>query len=859
MKIHSFLYALAASLLCYGSHSWAQDEATEPAPGEATEVASEEEDAEEQEEEKTKGKKKNPMGSYIAKGASVNWGSTSTALMSLQSGISKGLKGASPAEVQKFVSNPRNRLLLAQWMVAFADTQLDEESLAETKSTAQNQLQLAEERLQPEKAALSKLKGEAKKKQLERMKYVLENHKFAETEVNTPWTLKEVYATKSGKKILNAVARNLDWMQAIAFSGECLAPGRAFAILADAAERHPEILKDPLMRDIATATALEFAKYRWNAGKAQERIDYFIENAKKNLLNEVFYTVPFWQMRIICGAKAGDNSNELDSPGNGGAAEVPSMQWSLENIRTTADRFSGSCWRCGYKSYNIFAHSVQGSGYREPFTGMYNRNFHQFTFEVGGVCGGLSHFGAYAAVANGVPALTCGEPGHCSFVVLVGDKWVPAYSLSWERGIHWQPWLKNHRYTCLHMYQELNSPDNAEDNAISDAYRVLGHVQMQRKKAKAALDCYRSAATAQPLNYSAWRDYAQCIATAAPNNVEAWMQMNEDMCRLLVPRYAEVSAEFLRMIVYPAMKEASISGEKALACVNAFWQSAHSMGADKWKIDDLLMSQAQLLGGDSEPNTDALAKVYACMMSHVNTSSVYVSHAVAMGEAVVFHISGKGEDAPKDTPGSPESQALAKELKKINTAFMRTPKGAAGSHPMAGLILAAERTYDTDAFQTLGAEAAADMQAPDMPSHEAFSGELLSEGGVICAKPGAATDNPAEHWGVLTAQGGRVEAADTEETWVAMKLPRDGFISGVAVVMAAGDDAQKQNLQLQISETAEDGSWTNVGAATGMSADRIKRIPTSGEPKAKYIRFLRKGGKGTLQINGIYVYGRRAA
>lgn len=857
MKIHSLLYFLAASLLCYSPLAHAQEETPEPTQTEPEPESAE--DEEEEEKDASGKKKKNPMGSYIAKNASVNWASTSTALSSLQSAITRGLKSTSPADVRKFVSKPKNRLLLAQWMIAFADTQVEVDKLAEARNRAEHALLLAEERLQPEMAAYEKLKGESREKQKERMKCARENYEFAKAEVEIPWEMKEVYASKNGKRVLNTITRNLDWMYAIAFSGECVAPGRIFGIISAAVEKHPQIMKDRLSRDITTAIGLEFAKYKWNSGKALERCNYFITNAEKNLLNENYYTTPFWQMRIIGGAKADSMDNERGGPGNSAAAEVPSMEWALKNIRTTADRFSGSCWRCGYKLFNPFAQSVHGAGYREPYIGMYNRNFHHFTYEIGGVCGGLSHFGAYAAVANGIPALTTGEPGHCSFVVLVGDKWVPAYSLSWERGAHWQPWLGNYRYTSLHLYQELNHPDNEEDYNISNAYRVLGHIQKNRKKAKAAVECFRNAATAQPLNYMAWRDYAQSISALMPSEKEAWIQLNDDLCRLLVPRYAEVSAHLLSAHVYPGMSGANFSREMALSCIHTFWNSVHAMGADKWKMNDLLMAQAKLLHGESDKDVDSLSKAYACMMSHLNTNQTYMSHAVAMGEAVVFDISGKDKDAPKEQPGSPESIALEKEMKKINALFMRTPKGAAGGHPMAGLILAAERTYDTDAFQALGAEAAAEVEAPKMPTFDAFTGKLLSEGGVIYGKPGATSDNPVQHWGVLTPEGGRIEAAEGSNSWVSMKLARDGFISGAVVVMADGAEACKQKLQLQISETAEDGSWENVGAPTAMSGDRVKRISVPGEPKAKFLRFLRKDGEGTLQINGIYVYGRPAA
>ena len=51
--------------------------------------------------------------------------------------------------------------------------------------------------------------------------------------------------------------------------------------------------------------------------------------------------------------------------------------------------------------------------------------------------GALSNLGASAAMANGIPATTMGEPGHCAYAVKIDDTtWQPSYSLSWKRGMH---------------------------------------------------------------------------------------------------------------------------------------------------------------------------------------------------------------------------------------------------------------------------------------------------------------------------------------------------------------------------------------------------------------------------------------
>ena len=62
-----------------------------------------------------------------------------------------------------------------------------------------------------------------------------------------------------------------------------------------------------------------------------------------------------------------------------------------------------------YRGYNAFGDTVQGPMYYMPFKGTFGSDA-EMAIEVGGVCGSLSHVGAAAAIASGIPAMTMGEP-----------------------------------------------------------------------------------------------------------------------------------------------------------------------------------------------------------------------------------------------------------------------------------------------------------------------------------------------------------------------------------------------------------------------------------------------------------------
>lgn len=106
------------------------------------------------------------------------------------------------------------------------------------------------------------------------------------------------------------------------------------------------------------------------------------------------------------------------------------MEYCLEEVSLPAQGYTGACWYSPYLLNTPFGDSIHGPLYYAPFEGGWSSPA-AMVRKVGGVCGSLSNLGASAALANGVPAVTMGEPGHCAYAVLGGEgKWQPAYSLS---------------------------------------------------------------------------------------------------------------------------------------------------------------------------------------------------------------------------------------------------------------------------------------------------------------------------------------------------------------------------------------------------------------------------------------------
>lgn len=770
-----------------------------------------------------------------------DWQNPQTLRSELSAKILKRLKGNDEHSIKSFLKSEYNRLLLANWQLVHAEI-LSESAYQEYQKIQESLLSAKKRTLEAIAQELPELTGTAAESSRYRMDKLNREIAEIEDELRQPMRMADVAKRPRASRLITLMANDLGWIGDVVYSGECIMPGRMLNMLANMMERYTRMLPDDRMpRDIATATALEYARFGWTVNNACERAEYFVRNWRRDRLHRAFDTLPFWQRRVVCGWK-GDHSS----------GKPESLNWALTHVHLNAERYTGCCWRCGYVLNNVYGDGVQGADYGAPFEGMYTDNHHKYTQEVGGVCGGLSHFGASAACANGIPGLTMGEPGHCAFVVLVDGKWTPAYSLTWDRGLHWRPWMDNWAYSSLQLTTDLYSKEQRKATRLSNAYRVLAHLHSTKGETDQAIAYFLSAAKAQPLNYPVYREHAELLKANKAKDATAWLQLNESVCRNLVPLYAECASTVMRSHVYDGLCESGATAEQQLQAFSLFWKNLRELGPDRWKVQELMDKQIALLN-QSRPDhkTDNMGDIFRSMMSHAISHEVYSTIALECGNNLL-----KAQDKA--------GKALVLNIMTTCISNGESMSHEARTKALGNAVLATEAMRDAGAFQSVSSLIDPALTHVNRPigDFEAFPGKLVSEGGVVFASSTSQWDKPTTHANILTKRGGLIHTANNNAPWVAVKLPKHATISGIVIAAEENQESwyRLHNLQVQISETGKDDDWHDVGSPTGNCQQRLIRIDlTAEQPTALYVRVIRPDTHDVLHLDGFFVYGTPAA
>ncbi len=733
---------------------------------------------------------------FVVKGE--DWADCAALEKRLAAQILRNIKGESRQAVQQFIANPANRLLLAQWHLAHCENAVDASKLPTPK---------AGEKLPPR-------------------------------------TMRELLlSSDKAAAFVTRVTNDVAWMEQLAYSGECVRPGRAMAILYALSQQHKGYEKQRVLRDIATATALEWARSDWDFARALARADFYMDNYAEGRFHSGFSDLPFWQYRVICGSK-GNNAN----------GDVASLEWALDNVHLPAEQYTGCCWQCNYLLDNLFGDSIHGAYYYAPYDDVYadkdpvkGTNALKRARDIGGVCGSLSHYGAFAAVANGVPALPAGEPGHCAYIVCVNGKWTPAYSLSWERGLHWQMWTGVHKYSSLHMATELNSEVQARRTALSHACRTLGELCAASGRSSAAKAYFLTGVREQPLNYPAWRGYAAYLSSHEAQNAAEWKLLNKELCARLASRYPEMAAELLKGQVYPGLRKACTDSSQLMVCYGLFWKAVKDMGPDRWAVEELCNNQLGSVKSSKRSAEEVALVFYKMVLGQTAVKKAYApvilswgnGKAVAMGEAMqkkflraTLSALSKGEGMDADARDKMLGQAL----------------------------LGAERMRDRSSFQAIGKLLSDKFRQPRLPKWEPFPGKLVSQGGLLYTSSTCQHDWPAEHWGVLEPTGGRFHTGNDKDAYAVVELPKMSVLSGVVTIAPDGNLWRLFDMKVQYSESGRDDDWHDAGAMPNPTGQRVNRLDLQGRKlRARYIRILRPGGPQLFHLNAIFVYGTPAS
>lgn len=610
------------------------------------------------------------------------------------------------------------------------------------------------------------------------------------------------------------------WQRELLDSGPVTDPDKVIQLLFEIWKTDKSLASRKVDRQMATACALEGPRRDWTVKEMLPRYEYFREKWKYGLLNTMYENISVFERRYLARGVQ-----------HGGLNSMESMEYQNQEVCLPAEKYTGACWYARWILLNPFGDSIHGPNYYQPYMESWD-NYAEVIRKVGGVCGSLSNFGAAAALANGIPAVTMGEPGHCAYAVMTQpDNWQPAYSLSWKRGTHTSFYGSSWGW---HMLTTKAQQDQNSAHASGDLRRLAGDYFTNKNFSKAR-STIRLARTQHPLDWATWEQSVQ-ILTDSKASASQWQELHQDVLKYLAPISGEVSFFILEKFIYPQVLP---KGEKDLVSrgnILLAWQrAATDWGLARWDYGHAVNQQLKLLGNDVEAQDQFMANLFA----------IHAEKNLFTSDILSTQLGRVGKDEKRLQTFL---AAVGKSLSKgKGDSFAKVIDTLA-----AKILPDAAKRGDKATFQYIGKLTAKNYEANKI-SPKKFPGILLSSGGTFgIQKPGNRWDAPSRHWGVIEEHGGDFHT-DSKPATATVQLGNYGRISGVVIVTRGGNIGRLNGAILQTSINGTD--WTD--AYTFDKASHVNRIDLADkEIDAGYVRVI-QNNHPSLHFHKFLVYGKK--
>ena len=660
------------------------------------------------------------------------------------------------------------------------------------------------------------------------------------TLINKAGTAKvsEIAKSSLGGRLLETMGGDLGWMYGLLYSGPAVNMDKTLDYMNAIFMRNSEELNNPLARRVATTTALEFAREGWNESDMLERFSYYFNSARSGQLNAIFDTLHYWDTRLVTGCMP-----------NGGWGGVKSLQWQRDNVRLPVQGYLDACNQIQYRLRNAAGDTVfSTSDYIGPYLRKNGGILALAYREIGGVCGACSHYGAYGALAAGIPAMTMGEPGHCAYTVRVGDKWEKSYTIYWQRGMHKTFW-KEHEWDFLELMQALYTDEFK--TLASDQVLALGDVLSTQRKVKAAATCYENSVIIQPLNWMCWLRYAGYLGKYGKENKAKWKEIHDLSVDTLARKYHAAAATLLRKYIYPTLLPLVTNAKERNKMYASFFSVCDTHGTNRWDIANLLNAQIRSLKDDKE-KLDFMKTTLRTLMSKPD----YAPSALSWGM-----------DFLSTNSSSSSSEEMSEDFYKLvigalSRARVTSKEADETWRTLGEAISTAADNSDRRAFQAIGKLAQRKFRKKFPRTKFAVrstGGRLISETGLIQT---AVTLSESErydaclHWGVLQKTGGVIPGKFEGKAGLKVELERTSEITGAVCVL--GEKARTD--RPFVLEVSEDGqNWNVVCPSAQVQGSTITFTWDSKKAAVgRFVRMTREGDKYEVKkILGFFVYGKQ--
>ena len=541
---------------------------------------------------------------------------------------------------------------------------------------------------------------------------------------------------------------------------------------------------------------------------------FYKESAKSGLLHPNFANLRPWEIRFVVGNSWDDES----------------LFWLQKRINLPWDAYGQACWAAKYLDTSMFGMTVQGPLYAVQAPAWMGDA--EATVIHGGVCGSLSHTGAHAAAAHGIPAYTVGQPGHCAYGFrLERGKWQGGFGGP-DGGPH--NWIfPGTAPTMTRLMEAAFRDDRAVDRCV-----------VVRAFARAGVDeaAFRLA-QAWPHNWYVQREYLDSIA-AKPKALAKH-------AKFLLPYYREHGFAFAYLMrPYNAKLMSALAPEqqaKWLLAIHRAIANTPSTWAEK-KLAELLDEHVAAVGSDGE--ADFVAKLFGAYMAGANSAAFgqllewSIAKYVATGKDEIF-----AEAFKNALENAGDDDAAPKKKKRA-----ATPDKNELRKMFANAIVAAEKARSalavnalTDLAEKQGLANGSDP-GRKIPIPEGET--LVSDKGLLSLSTTCSYDHPIDHRNVLRDAAGQFHTDKETTNWAIVELPEAVDVSTVLIVKNSGNEHRSKHMK--ISRSVDGATYFPV--AESEDTPKEWRVDAEGK-KAKWIKVERiSDGEDFFHLRNILVF-----
>lgn len=623
-------------------------------------------------------------------------------------------------------------------------------------------------------------------------------------------------------RFAKALLSSKDWQHEFLDSGPVTQPAESLQILSALWLADPALATDSIDRSMATACALESPRRKWTIDEVLSRYQYFRDKWDQGLLNIMYRDLSIFERRYLARGVQHTRFNSLAS-----------MQYHNDEVCLPSEKYTGACWYARWILHNPFGDSIHGPLYYAPYINAWG-NYAEIVRNIGGVCGSLSNFGAAAALANGIPAVTMGEPGHCAYAVMTKPgHWQPAYSLSWKRGLH----TSFHGGSWGWHILTTSAQQDVKATRNSGDLRRLAKHYADRNNFSQALATLKFARQNQPENWDNWSLSVDILERSQLHRA-SWQSLHQDILNHLLPISGEAAFDLLHKKVYQNVLTPNYP-EKTKEVLASAHRALDGWGTGRWDFQRTLKEQLKFFDQDTAAQDRYMADLFALHAEkNVFTADILnlqlerTKNDPQRFQSFIGSISKSLANNSSSNDGDSYKNVI------LTLARSVLPKAAASG--------------DKATFQAIG-KLTADVFDKQSVSPEKFPGILLSSGGTFAIQePGNRWDDPSRHWGVIEEHGGDFHTNITPAT-ATIQLGNYGDLTGIVLVTRGG---QFQRLVGAKRQTSIDGTeWTDVHTFT--KRGQVHRIDLRGKKiSAGYVRVIDEG-QPSLHFHKFHVYGNK--